>query len=174
MKPDTFLVHVTQLRRRPGSRQDVRRSVPVSDIGLSSASVPDGTEVTLDLVLESIPEGIVASGALEVAWEALCRRCLEPMEGVLAVDVREIFESRPVDGETWLLDGDQVDLEPMVRDNLLLALPLAPLCDEACRGPAPDTFPTFPTEEAGDPAVDADEPRRDPRWAALDGLDLTS
>jgi uncharacterized protein len=70
-------------------------------------------------------------------------------------------------GETWPLTSDEIDLEPVVREAVLLALPLAPLCDEGCLGPAPERFPA--TVEDGDVA---EEPPRDPRWAALDQLDL--
>lgn len=176
MSPDSFLVHVAKLRRRLGSREAVQRSVPVSGLCLSSAAVPDNSPVTLDLVLESISEGIVATGELTVAWKGPCRRCLTEVEGTLRVDVREVFEARAVDGDTWPLDGDQVDLEPMVRDNVLLALPLAPLCDDACQGPAPDRFPAVTEEsaEAGPVAgrEQPTDPPRDPRWAVLDDLDL--
>ncbi len=86
------------------------------------------------------------------------------MEGYAEAEVREIFEARPTEGETYLLAGEQIDLEPMVRDAVLLALPLAPLCTADCEGPAPDQFPTGP------PADDA--VILDPRWAALRDLDL--
>ena len=176
MRPDSFQVHVAKLRRRPGSRQEVQRSVPVPGLGLSSATVRDGSHVSLDLVLESIHEGIVASGTVSVGWQGPCRRCLEEVEGTLVVDVKEIFESSPVEGETWPLDGDQVDLEPMVRDNVLLALPLAPLCDEACLGPVPGTFPARSGDAASAASAGheapgrprAPEPTGDPRWAVLD------
>jgi len=174
VRPDAFVVHVAQLRRRPGSRQDVHRSVPVSDLALSSASVPDGSEVDLDLELESISDGIVATGTITVGWVGPCRRCLRAVEGSLTVEVREVFETKAVEGDTWPLDGDQVDLEPMVRDSVLLGLPLAPLCDEDCRGPAPERFPAVAPEPAEPGPGDQPSPERprDPRWAALDDLDL--
>jgi uncharacterized protein len=78
-----------------------------------------------------------------------------------------VFEVRPVDGETYPIEGDEVDLEPVVRDAALLHLPLAPLCRPDCEGPAPDVFPTRVEGDATD-----DEPARDPRWAALDELRL--
>ena len=65
--------------------------------------------------------------------------------------------------------SDDIDLEPLIREAVLLDLPVAPLCGDDCRGPAPDTYPAEP---AADPDPDA-EPPRDPRWAALDDLDLS-
>ena len=91
-------------------------------------------------------------------------------------EVREVFEPRPVEGETYPLADDTVDLEPMVRDAVLLALPLAPLCGDDCLGPAPDVFPAV--VEGDGPVDDGDreaaEPPADPRWAALDELRFDS
>ncbi len=86
--------------------------------------------------------------------------------------MKEIFERTPVEGETYLLGDDEVDLEPMVRDAVLLALPLAPLCRPDCPGPAPDDFPTGPEDDSA--AADADEAAaarlRQERWSVLDEL----
>ena len=72
-----------------------------------------------------------------------------------------MFEHHPVEGETYPLGHDALDLEPLLREALALALPLAPLCDETCAGPDPEDHPVR-TGEA--------EPPADPRWSALDSL----
>jgi uncharacterized protein len=83
----------------------------------------------------------------------------------LAVDVQEVFEPSPSDeADTYPLGADRVDLEPMLRDTLLLALPIAPLCRDDCPGPDPDEHPV--AVEGGETA---DAPP-DPRWAALGDL----
>ena len=64
-----------------------------------------------------------------------CRRCLDPVVGALEIPLSEVFEARPIEGETYPLDGDEVDLEPVVRDAVLLHLPLAPLCRPTARAP---------------------------------------
>ena len=91
-----------------------------------------------------------------------------------SLDVREVWATRPLDGETWPLDHDHIDLGPLLHDLALLALPLAPLCDEGCRGPAPDAFPATVEDEATalGPDDEAGPAPRDPRWAALDDLEL--
>jgi len=164
----SLVEHVAELRRRPGTRRELRRSVLVPGLAVTTASVPEGRLVDLDLELEWIPEGAVATGTLGFAWRGPCRRCLSDVEGVASVELREIFETRPTEGETWLLGVDELDLEPMVRETVLVNLPLAPLCDDACQGPAPEDFPAVPARD--EPAEAA--PARDPRWAALDDLDL--
>jgi uncharacterized protein len=163
---------VTELRRRPGTQREVTLSVPVPDLAITTARVPDGAEVVIDATLEAIEGGITITGAITVPWSGECRRCLDEVRGELTVQLRELFEPRPTAGETYPIEGDDVDLEPLVRDTVLLNLPLAPLCGPDCLGPAPDQFPTL---VAGVGATDGDatggaEPPRDPRWAALDVL----
>ncbi len=89
------------------------------------------------------------------------------------VEVRllETFEEAPEEGETFLLKVDRIDLLPMLRQAVLLELPLAPLCDESCSGPAGGAFWGG---VQGDTPDGAGEVERDERWAALDALAVDS
>lgn len=168
--PPRELISVTEIRRHLGSRLSVERSLEAEGLGLSDVRVVDGSAVTLTGEVESISEGVVLTGTVSVPWEAECRRCLTEVTGVAEIDVREVFETHPVDGETWQLEQDHIDVGPLLHDTALLALPLAPLCGDDCAGPAPDAYPTAPVDDDTDP-VD-DEPPSDPRWAALKDLKL--
>jgi uncharacterized protein len=163
-------VGITELRRRPGTQRDVTLATTVPDLAITTARVPAGAEVEVDAVLEAVEGGITVGGHVVAPWEGECRRCLEPVSGTLDVELHEVFENDPTDGETYPIEGEDVDLEPVVRDAVLLNLPLAPLCREDCAGPAPEEFPAVVAGE--DDADDAGEPARDPRWAALDELHL--
>jgi len=148
----------------------VDRTLVAEGLGLSDVSVPDGTEISFVGELESINDGVVLTGSATVPWEGSCRRCLRAITGTASIDIREVYEVHPTDGETWPLDHDHVDIGPLLHDISLLALPLAPLCGDDCLGPAPETFPA---RVEGDVDDDGDgEAPRDPRWAALDDLDL--
>lgn len=168
--PPSLLLSVTEVRRSLGSRKDVRPSLEAHGLSLSDVSVPDGSEIVLDGVIESISEGVVLTGSVAVPWLGSCRRCLEAVAGTSAVDVREIFETIPTDGETWPLLNDQIDVGPLLHDTALLALPLAPLCGDDCQGPVPETYPAAP-EDGDRQGIDERVPV-DPRWAALDDLEF--
>jgi uncharacterized protein len=162
---------VTELRRHLGTRREVEASVDLPDLATSTAAVVPGTPIEVDLVLEAILPGVSVSGSVRAQWVGECRRCLEEVRGTAEVDVQEIFERTPTEGETWPLGPDDIDLEPLVREAVLLALPLAPLCREDCEGPAPDRFPTV-VEGTVEAESEPPEAPKDPRWAALDELDL--
>jgi uncharacterized protein len=155
-------IGVAELRRHPGDRMAVDRDVDLDGIAVSSAEVPAGTPGHLDVVLESLTDGVTVTGTLRVPWAGPCRRCLEPTDGTAEVELREVFSDAPVDEDLLPIEGDVIDLGPVVHDAAVLALPLAPLCREDCAGPDPEHFPVS-TEGEGDKPVD-------PRWSALDEL----
>ena len=152
-------VGVAELRRRPGNRVHLVRDVPVGGLAVTTAEVPEGGVAHLDAVLESLSDGITLTGDVSFPWQGPCRRCLEPTGGELSARVREVFKDAPEGGDLLALDGDAVELGPVVRDAVVLALPLAPLCSEDCAGPDPEHFPVRSAEGT--------EPPADPRWAAL-------
>jgi uncharacterized protein len=161
-----FRVDVADLRRHPGERRPVELERTFDDIRVGDVEVVADVPVAVDVVLESVQGGVEVTGSATGAWRGPCRRCLDPVEGPLDVPIHELFTDAPVEGETYPIDHDTIDLAPMAREALLLALPLAPLCRDDCPGPAPDAFPVgTPSED--DPDA---EPPRDPRWAALDVL----
>lgn len=156
-------VQVADLRRNLGSRLPVRRSAILDGVSVVDARVAPDAVIDVDLVLDAVSDGLVASGTVAVPWEGSCRRCLEPVTGRSTHRVQEAF-TLDGDGDTYVLDGDELDLEPLVRDAAALGLPLAPLCGDDCRGPDPERFPARPAAEAA--------PTGDRRWAALDALEF--
>jgi len=170
-QPPRLTLNVTEVRRHLGSTAAVSATLEASGLSLSDVAVPDRAEISLEGQIESMFEGVVLTGIVTTPWTGTCRRCLGPVEGVVEVEVREIYSTDPVDGETWPLVADQIDVGPLLHDTALLSLPLAPLCSQGCLGPAPEAFPAT-VEGEGSRSDDDGEPARDPRWAALDDLDL--
>ena len=120
---------------------------------------------------ESIERGVSVCGQVRFAWEGDCRRCLEVTEGEFEIEIVEIFQvDAPEDSELLDLQGAQIDLVPIVRDAVVLSLPLAPLCRDDCAGPDPDRYPARTEVDLENEA--AAERIPDPRWAALDELKL--
>ena len=133
MKP--FSVPVSDLLHRPGARRREHLAAHLDGVAMVvSSRVPRGSTVVVDLLLEWVTDGLLATGTVTAPWVGECRRCLEPAGGDLQVEFRELFESTPREGESYRLGHDTVDLEPLVREAVTLDLPLAPLCRPDCRG----------------------------------------
>jgi uncharacterized protein len=160
-----LLVNVADLRRRPASRKSVRLAVPSHGFTVVDSRVPAGAPIDVDLELESLTDGIVVVGQVSAPWEASCRRCLGPARGRLDVTVRELYQLHPETDEAFAIEGDILDLEPLVREAVLLDLPLAPLCRPDCGGLCPECGADRNEIDCGHQPDTGD-----PRWAALDDL----
>jgi uncharacterized protein len=159
-----LVVDVVTMLRWPGSQITVLVDEPVVDLETTAAA---GHRIHGTLTAESISDSLSITGTLALDWLGECRRCLGDAQGTVDVDIREIYERTPVEGETFLLTDDRLDLGPMINELSLLTLPLAPLCGDDCLGPAPDDFPaTIEAERSGED----EQPSGDPRWAALDAI----
>lgn len=170
-----LVVRVGDLLREPGSRRDVDVVVDIGTLATSASSTIPGTDLAVHGVVTAMAGGVEVVGTLGYDWYGECRRCLDDVTGRGEVEFREVAQRDPVDEDVLPIEGDLLDLEPLVRELVLATLPLAPLCADDCAGPAPDRFPT--TTEVEVEAAEAAEreeagPPRDPRWAALDELDL--
>jgi uncharacterized protein len=161
----SLLVNVADLVRRPASRRLVEVEAPLEEVTVVDSRIPGGSLASSHLELESLSDGLVVSGTVTAPWEGICRRCLRPLTGELVAQVREVFSHTPVDDDVYPLTGEQLDLEPMVRDVLLLELPLAPLCQADCQGLCPVCGADRNEVDCGH-----DDRPTDPRWAGLDAL----
>ncbi len=122
------------------------RTVPLpAGLGLDVVGIPQGDEVALDVRLESVMEGVLVSGTASARLTGECARCLDPLMDRLEVDLTELFaypdtatDETTDPGEVSRVVDDLVDLEPVVRDAVLLALPQAPVCRDDCPGLCPE------------------------------------
>ncbi len=167
-----WFVDLRELGRRAGSMQEIERSVPApADWRVELIGVPEGAEVRMRLRLESVMEGVLVSGEVDVPVVGSCARCLEPVEDTLELDLQELFaysgsttEATTEEDEVRLVEHDTIDLEPLVRDAVVLSLPLAPVCTDDCRGLCVDCG-----QRLADVPDDHAHEVVDPRWAGLAG-----
>ena len=119
----------------PGSVLRHTRTVPApGDLAVELASIPEGSELELDVQLEGVTEGVLVTVTVQAPLAGECARCLEPVSSTTQVRFREMFGYEANEEGGYLLDGDLLDLEPALRDALVLELPLAPLCAADCPG----------------------------------------
>lgn len=168
------MLDTRELGRRPGSQREVSRTVPApADLGIEVLGVPQGSPVELDLRTEAVMEGVLVTGTARAALEGECARCLEPVSDEIEVRFQELFayDDQGVDPdeelEVSMLQGDLVDLEPLLRDAVVLALPFRPLCKDDCPGLCVECGARL----ADDPGHVHDAPV-DPRWEGLTRLEL--
>jgi uncharacterized protein len=178
--PLVFDTH--ELGRRPGALQRLARTIDAPrDLGLKEVvGVPEGAPLELELRLESVMEGVLVTGTARARAEGECVRCLEPLELDLEAEFQELFsypdaddrgraitepgDDAEDDEDRYYLEDGLFDLEPLLRDAVVLALPMQPVCQEDCPGLCSECGARL----ADDP--DHHHDAVDIRWAALQGL----
>ena len=165
-----LVLDTRDLPRRPGAMRVVQRVVSApTDLGLELIRVPEGAKLALDLRMESVTEGVLVSGEVSGPVEGECGRCLRPVTDSVTVSIQELYayehsatDETTEEDEVGRLQGDLIDLEPAVRDAVVLALPSHPLCREDCPGLCPDCGVPWDELPAGHGHTQLDS-----RWAAL-------
>jgi uncharacterized protein len=180
-----FILNTHDLPRRAGEMKEYQLDIPAhARIGVPLIAVPEGDLVELDIRLESVTEGVLASADIYAIAHGECIRCLDPVEVVIDRKIQELYRYEPTNEkgrkkrrddedvdlegtEELQMEGDLMDLEIPIIDAIILTLPVNPLCSDECLGLCPDCgekWENLPEGHAHE-VIDA-------RWSGLDGLDF--
>jgi len=161
-----LVVNVAELFRAPGTVKDFSASVETRQLEFGDARVDEaGDTVEVRVRLESASEGIVVTGTAGARWRDTCRRCLARVSETTVVELDDVFVHDSADPEAWRIVEAQIDLAPMVREAVLLALPTAPLCRADCPGLCPECGADLAEGRCECLPADSDD-----RWDALEAL----
>ena len=160
-----LLVNVAELLRRPGNEKHVEAVLTAEELALSDPRVAPDADVAVSARLESMADGIVVTARLSVPWHDTCRRCLTDLDEAVDTTVHELYQVLVTTEDAFPIIGEQIDLTLMVRESILLELPLAPLCRADCAGICPTCG-----ENRNDNPCSCEAVVSDDRWSALDVL----
>ncbi len=163
-----FAYSVAEILGRPGEYRDIEIAAPLTGAGNALAHL-DGSPVEASLRLESVVEGVLVTGKARAGAGFECSRCLAAFPSEVAVEVCELFagpgHEPEVDEDSYQVRGREIDLEPMLRDAIVLALPLNPVCSLDCKG-----YCAGCGQNLNEGACTCTPDDVDPRWAALEAL----
>jgi uncharacterized protein len=165
-KKTPYTIDVHDLINRPGTMREQSYQIVVPEnLGEGLVAVKAGSTLDTAVRFESMHEGILAS--VDVSGRALgeCGRCLRDIDLPVQVEFQELFAYSQDEAFDFEVQDDHVDLEPLIRDAVVLSLPFQPVCEPDCPGLDPETGERL----ASAPEIEATE-TLDPRWSALAGF----
>lgn len=162
-------LHVADILHQANARREVNLDAShLEGVTVAATSLTADQALALVVTLEHVAGGIVVRGRVSGHWQAPCATCLTEVSSPFSCAINELFEVDPIEGETYLIEADEIDLEPIVRDAVLPALPAAPRCRDDCQGLCPGCGVD---RNVTDCSCDPEPP--DPRWAALAELHMS-
>ena len=183
-KSRTFLFNTHDLPRRPGEMREYAIDLPAPErIGIDVIGVAEDQGIHIAMRLESVSEGILVSAQVSTVAEGECMRCLDPVEMPISRNFQELYRYEPEkaytkaqrraveasddldEDEDFMVEGEVINLEAPVRDAIVLALPLNPLCAPDCPGLCPRCGVKWNLLEP-----DHLHDLKDPRWSSLTDL----
>lgn len=159
-----FAFPVRDILHRSGEMREFALDVPVPEKwGEGLVAVAEGEPISGDVRLEAVHEGILVTADLSTRYTGVCGRCLTDVAEPVEVAIVELFGYSGDEAADFEVQDDHVDLETLVRDSIVLALPFQPVCQPDCPGLDPATGEKL--AEGAVPETPIDE-----RWAALKAL----
>lgn len=166
MSNNPYLFSVHDIMHKPGQMRELELEIIVPEpLGEGIIQVKAAALLELDLRLESVHEGILATGEVFVKAEGECSRCLDPISSTLEVDFQELFAYSLSDEDDFTVKDEHIDLEQAIRDAVVLNLPYHPLCSADCAGLCPECG----VRMAENPQHEH-ETATNSRWAALESF----
>lgn len=143
-----------------------------SSLEFSGADVRVKGPIELALRIRRERATVVVSGRVELSATRVCDRCLADYSHRIRAEVGEVYHivdgARPMPGD----DGEglhyissrasRIDVAPMLREQVLLELPMKNVCREDCLGLCPSCGVNRNLETCG-----CERERIDPRWERL-------
>ena len=164
MSANQLHVNAAELLREPALRRHVEVLVAPASIDSEHPAIDGDVSAALELI--SSLDDIALTGTVRVPWRGTCRRCLRPSEETIVVDVGERYAERPAEhDEAFPIEHGQIDLTPVLREHVLLAVDDARLCRPDC----PGLCPVCGADLASGPCR-CDTAVGDERWSVLDQL----
>jgi uncharacterized protein len=157
MNANHFLLLVTDLVGRPGAHRDETIVGPV-EIEMDLERVDASHPVTVQVRLEALADEILARGTIAYVAALQCNRCLTGWTESGQVTFTQLYGRKPDEDTQPITREGHIDLEPVVRDEVSLALPLVPLCTEDCLGLCPTCGTDLNTAPCSGHADESDSP----------------
>jgi uncharacterized protein len=134
-----YVIAVHDLMHKAGAMREYKLDIIVPEVlGDDFIKVSAGVELDLDVRLESVHEGILATGEVFADADGECSRCLDPLTVPVEVDFQELFAYSLTNEDEFVVSDEQIDLEQVIRDAVVLSLPFKPVCRKNCLGLCPD------------------------------------
>ncbi len=132
-----IVIDVSSLLREVGREESYRKKIELSALVKNSDTIDFSGPVEVDLRLTNTGSGIFVKGKVKGELRLNCSRCLCDFDMPAEIELQELYAEEEPEEERFRIVGETIDIGPAVDEAFMLEVPIAPLCDAACRGICP-------------------------------------
>ena len=165
-------INIAQVKKELGSTQSFSFKTSAEEIGLGKEQLFLSECVIVEGLITNKGMSFGVTGEINTRLKQCCSRCLEEMVTLIATTFSEEYREidfkesgAASDSEINYFKGDEIDITDLVRETLLLAEPIKPVCSETCRGLCPGCGVNLNLN-----TCDCNLVKTDPRLAVLEKL----
>jgi uncharacterized protein len=144
-----FLLNVSDLLGNEASSRPVTITAPV-DWKIEMVRILEDPPLEADLVLHPVSGGVAVTGRVRFTTQDSCFRCLKETLSDRDTSVGALFDRANDDDESYPLEGHEIDVSQMLRDEVMLSLPIVEDCGVDCPGVVSSAETDLNTEISGE------------------------
>ncbi|EAX48719.1 protein of unknown function DUF177 [Thermosinus carboxydivorans Nor1] len=133
-------IDISQVKQEVGDRRSFRFVTSAPELGLAEGEFGwDGGDIIVEGEVANNGQFLEVTGSIKAKVRCECNRCLKSFTMAMEIPFTERYFTPGFlpDEDAASYEGNEIDVTGLLRENLLLAEPLKPLCSESCRGLCP-------------------------------------
>ncbi|SDF77023.1 YceD family protein [Sporolituus thermophilus] len=133
-------IDISQVKQEAGGRRSFYFVTSAPELGLPEEEFGwDGGDIIVEGEVANNGQFLEIRGSIKAKARYDCNRCLKPFTMAMEIPFTEKYFTPGFlpDEDAASYEGNEIDITDLLRENLLLAEPLKPLCSESCRGLCP-------------------------------------
>ncbi|HOQ36395.1 MAG TPA: DUF177 domain-containing protein [Acetivibrio sp.] len=132
-------IDISNILKSDGASLDIELNEPLEESTIALGDFIVDRPVSFKGRLVNAGGVIKLDGHLVAEYRTNCSRCLKDIESIVRIDIQEDFieeDSNKTD-EQYTYQGKYVELDKVIKDNIILNLPVRQICDDECKGFCP-------------------------------------
>jgi len=134
-----MIINVSDILRINGASLDIEFSEKIESLETNDNGLVFDSPVSFKGKLTNVKGMLRLSGHVALKYKVKCYRCLKDLERTMDFDLNERFVSgdSSTDSDVYSYNGNYVDTDKAIKDNIILNLPMKHVCDVNCKGLCP-------------------------------------
>lgn len=127
-------INVQDIKEDLGAFKEVKIEEEAVDIELEDREIMISEPAQMKFQIVNTDESFLVTGKIDLNLAVKCSRCLKAFDMQLNIEIEETVSKDRIEGGSEAV----IDIEEEINDNIMVAIPMQPICDEECAGLCPN------------------------------------